>query len=403
MERKGKFFFTSESVTEGHPDKVCDQISDAVLDSVLTDDPAGRVACETFVTRGMVIVGGEITTKTFVDVDQLVRKVVREIGYDHPKYGFDAASCAVLNAIGRQSPDIAQGVDTGGAGDQGLMIGYASRETPELMPLPIMLAHKLARRLMEVRKSKTLPYLGPDGKSQVTVEYLDGRPLRVDTVVLSSQHTEDILDKTGDQITEKSRQEMIETIIRPVLGKRLIDNKTRFLINPTGKFVVGGPASDTGMTGRKIIVDTYGGWAAHGGGAFSGKDPTKVDRSACYMARYIAKNVVAAGLASEVTVQLAYAIGVAEPVGVYFNTHGTGLVDETKIEAAVRRNFQLTPKGIITSLKLRRPVYRATAAYGHFGRNEANFEWEKTDKADILRDELLGKSAKGSRKALAAA
>jgi len=391
MQRSGRFYFTSESVTEGHPDKVCDQISDAVLDAVLADDPMGRVACETFVTRGMVIVGGEITTKTFVDVDKLVREVVTKIGYDHPKFGFDSHSCAVLNAIGRQSPDIAQGVDTGGAGDQGIMFGYASQETPELMPLPIVLAHKLVRKLSEVRRANDLPYLGPDGKSQVTVEYLDGRPLRADTVVLSTQHTEDILDKSGEQITEKSRQEIIDTVIRPVLGKRLIDDKTRFLINPTGKFVIGGPASDTGVTGRKIIVDTYGGRAPHGGGAFSGKDPTKVDRSACYMARYIAKNVVAAGLAEECTVQLAYAIGVAEPVGVYFDTHGTGKVDEAKIEAAVRKHFQLTPKGIIQSLKLRRPVYRQTAAYGHFGRTEADFTWEKTDKADALRELLGGK------------
>jgi len=313
MDRKGKYFFTSESVTEGHPDKVCDQISDAVLDAVLAEDPMGRVACETFVTRGMVIVGGEITTKAYVNVDHLVREVVKEIGYDHPKFGFDSSACGVLNGIGQQSPDIAQGVDTGGAGDQGIMFGYACRETPELMPLPITLAHRLVRKLSETRRKKDLGYLGPDGKSQVTVEYLDGRPLRVDAVVLSTQHTEDILDKTGDQITEKSRQEMIDTIIRPVLGKRLIDAKTKFFINPTGKFVVGGPASDTGVTGRKIIVDTYGGYAPHGGGAFSGKDPTKVDRSAAYMARYIAKNVVAAGLAEKCTVQLGYAIGVADP------------------------------------------------------------------------------------------
>ncbi|HVC09477.1 MAG TPA: methionine adenosyltransferase [Elusimicrobiota bacterium] len=404
MQRQGRYFFTSESVTEGHPDKVCDQISDAVLDAVLAEDPTGRVACETFVSRGMVIVGGEITTDTFVDVDDLVRKVVRGIGYDHPKYGFDAASCAVLNAIGRQSPDIAQGVDTGGAGDQGIMFGYACRETPELMPLPIMLAHRLVRKLSEVRRSKTLDYLGPDGKSQVTVEYLDGRPLRADTVVLSTQHTDEILDRTGSQITEKAKNEIIDAVIRPVLGKRLIDAKTRFLINPTGKFVVGGPASDTGVTGRKIIVDTYGGRAPHGGGAFSGKDPTKVDRSACYMSRYIAKNVVAAGLAEECTVQLAYAIGVAEPVGVYFDLHGTGEVDETRLEAAVRKHFSLTPKGIIQSLKLRRPIYQATAAYGHFGREESSFEWEKTDKAQTLRDELLGKApAKASRRAVAAA
>jgi S-adenosylmethionine synthetase len=392
MDRKGKYFFTSESVTEGHPDKVCDQISDAVLDAVIKADPMGRVACETFVTRGMVIVGGEITTKTYVEVDELARRVIRGIGYDNSKYGFDATSCAVLNAIGRQSPDISQGVDTGGAGDQGLMFGYACRETPELMPLPITLAHKLVRRLSMARRENILPYLGPDGKSQVTVEYLDGRPLRVDIVVLSTQHTPEILDRSGNQITEKAKKEIIDTIIRPVLGKRLLDNKTRFFVNPTGKFVIGGPASDTGVTGRKIIVDTYGGYAPHGGGAFSGKDPTKVDRSACYMARYIAKNVVAAGLAEKCTVQLAYAIGVAEPVGVYFDTHGTGICDESKIEAAVRRNFSLTPKGIIQTLKLRRPIYQKTAAYGHFGREEEDFEWEKTDRAAALRDETLGHS-----------
>ena len=401
MQRKGTYYFTSESVTEGHPDKVCDQISDAVLDAVLAEDPTGRVACETFVTRGMVIVGGEITTKTFVDVDALVRDVVRDIGYNHPKYGFDATSCAVMNAIGRQSPDIAQGVDTGGAGDQGIMFGYASRETTELMPLPIMLAHELTQKLADVRKNNTLPYLGPDGKSQVTVEYLDGLPVRAETVVVSTQHPEEILDKSGKQITEKSRNEIIDTIIRPVLGKRLIDDKTRFLINPTGKFVVGGPASDTGVTGRKIIVDTYGGRAPHGGGAFSGKDPTKVDRSACYMARYIAKNVVAAGLAEECTVQLAYAIGVAEPVGLYFDTHGTGVVDEAKIEQAVRKLFKLTPKGIIDSLELRRPIYRKTAAYGHFGRTDSSFKWEKTDKAELLAETLGVK--KSSKKTLALA
>ncbi len=396
----GTYHFTSESVTEGHPDKVCDQISDGVLDAVLKDDPTGRVACETFVSRGVVIVGGEITTKTFVDVDQLARQVVTEIGYDHPKYGFDAATCAVLNAIGRQSPDIAQGVDTGGAGDQGIMFGYACRETPELMPLPIMLAHRLCQKLASVRRSNELDYLGPDGKSQVTVEYVDGRPLRVDTVVVSTQHTPDILDRSGKQITDKARNEIIEAIIKPILGKRLMDKQTRCLINPTGKFVVGGPISDTGVTGRKIIVDTYGGRAPHGGGAFSGKDPTKVDRSACYMARYIAKNVVASGAADRCTVQLAYAIGVAEPVGVYFDTHGTGQVDESRIEAAVRKHFPMTPRGIIQTLKLRRPIYRATAAYGHFGREDAGFEWEKTDRAEVLREELLGKS---SKKALAAA
>jgi S-adenosylmethionine synthetase len=401
MQRKGKYFFNSESVTEGHPDKVCDQISDAVLDAVLAEDPTGRVACETFVARGLVIVGGEITTKNLIDVDKLVRQVVKDIGYTRPEYAFDSASCAVLNAIGRQSPDIAQGVDTGGAGDQGIMFGYACRETDELMPLPIVLAHKLVKRLADVRRSGQLSYLGPDGKSQVSVEYLDGRPVRVDTVVLSTQHGPEILDKTGDTITEKARKEIIDVIIRPVLGKRLIDEKTRFLVNPTGKFVVGGPASDTGLTGRKIIVDTYGGRAPHGGGAFSGKDPTKVDRSACYMARYIAKNVVAAGLAEECTVQLAYAIGVAEPVGVYFDTHGTGQADEARIEAAVRKLFPMTPKGIIDTLKLRRPIYRQTAAYGHFGRTEKGFEWEKTDKAEALREEVLGKGAK--RRALAVA
>ncbi len=402
MQRKGKFFFNSESVTEGHPDKVCDQISDAVLDAVLAKDPTGRVACETFVARGLVIVGGEITTKAMLDVDALVRQVVKEIGYTRPEYAFDSASCAVLNAIGRQSPDIAQGVDTGGAGDQGIMFGYACRETDELMPLPIMLAHKLTKKLADVRRAGLLSYLGPDGKSQVSVEYLDGRPVRADTIVLSTQHGPEILDKSGNQITEKARKEIIDTVIRPVLGKRLIDGKTRFLVNPTGKFVVGGPASDTGLTGRKIIVDTYGGRAPHGGGAFSGKDPTKVDRSACYMARYIAKNVVAAGLAEECTVQLAYAIGVAEPVGVYFDTHGTGAAPEGRIETAVRQLFPMTPKGIIDTLKLRRPIYRQTAAYGHFGRTEPGFEWEKTDKAEALREEVLGKGAK-AKKALAVA
>ncbi|MBI5597081.1 MAG: methionine adenosyltransferase [Elusimicrobia bacterium] len=401
MQRTGRHFFTSESVTEGHPDKVCDQISDGVLDSIFAQDPMARVACETFISRGLVIVGGEITTKSYVDVDKLVRKVVNEIGYNHPKFGFSHELCAVMNTIGTQSPDIAQGVDTGGAGDQGMMFGYACRETPELMPLPIMLAHRLARRLSEVRKKGILPYLGPDGKSQVTVEYLDGRPLRVDTVVLSTQHTEEILDKTGEQITEKARKELIDTIIRPVLGKRLLDEKTIIHVNPTGKFVVGGPVSDTGVTGRKIIVDTYGGAAPHGGGAFSGKDPTKVDRSACYMARYIAKNLVAAGLAEECTVQLAYAIGVAEPVGVYVNTHGTGAVSEEKLSALVRKHFLLTPKGIIATLKLRRPIFRQTAAYGHFGRDEAGFEWERTDKAAALR-EAAGTKGKGAR-ALAAA
>ena len=382
---RGRYFFTSESVTEGHPDKVCDQISDAVLDEVLKQDPTGRVACESFVTVGLAIVGGEITTKGYVEVGDLVREVVKDIGYTDPKYGFNYSTCAVLNAIGKQSPDISQGVDTGGAGDQGLMVGYACNETEELMPLPITLAHKLSKRLADVRKKNILPYLGPDGKSQVTIEYLNDRPVRVDTIVLSSQHTDDILDKTGKKITEKSRQEIIKAVVGPVVPKNLLDSKTKYYVNPTGKFLIGGPQSDTGMTGRKIIVDTYGGWAPHGGGAFSGKDPTKVDRSACYMARYVAKNVVAAGLASQCTVQLAYAIGVAEPVSVLVDTHGTGKVPGETLTKWVREIFPLTPKGIIEHLRLRRPFYRKTAAYGHFGRNDPDFTWEKTDKAGELR------------------
>jgi len=389
-----RYVFTSESVTEGHPDKVCDQISDAVLDEVLRQDPTGRVACETFITVGLCIVGGEITTKGYVEVADLVRKVVREIGYTHPKYGFNYESCAVLNAIGRQSPDIAQGVDTGGAGDQGLMIGYACKETSELMPLPIMLSHYLTRRLAEVRKKGILKYLGPDGKSQVTVEYREGKPFRVDTIVVSSQHTEEILDKTGKKITKAAIDEIIKKVILPVIPAKLLDNNTKYYVNPTGKFVIGGPQSDTGVTGRKIIVDTYGGMAAHGGGAFSGKDPTKVDRSACYMARYVAKNIVAAGLADRCTVQLAYAIGVAEPVSVMIDTHETADIDKETLVNAVRKVFPLTPKGIIEHLKLRRPIYRATAAYGHFGRTEDTFTWEKTDKASALRKELgLGAAA----------
>src|SRR3954470_20581800 len=381
-----RFVFTSESVTEGHPDKVCDQISDAVLDEVLRQDPTGRVACETFITVGLCIVGGEITTKGYVEVADLVRKVVREIGYTHPKYGFNFESCSVLNAIGRQSPDIAQGVNVGGAGDQGLMIGFACRETPELMPLPIMQAHAITRRLAEVRKRGILKYLGPDGKSQVTVEYREGKPFRIDTVVVSSQHTEEILDKTGKKITKAAIDEIIDKVVLPVLPAKMLDKNTKYYVNPTGKFVVGGPQSDTGVTGRKIIVDTYGGMAAHGGGAFSGKDPTKVDRSACYMARYVAKNIVAAQLADRVEVQLAYAIGVAEPVSVFVDTFGTGKVDSEKLEAAVRKNFKLTPKGIIESLDLRRPIYKKTAAYGHFGRTEKEFTWEATNKATALRE-----------------
>jgi len=381
------FLFTSESVTEGHPDKICDRISDEVLDDVLRQDPAGRVACETFVTIGLVIVGGEITTKGWVDVHNLVRRTIKDIGYTDNKHGFTYNSCSVLNAIGPQSPDIAQGVDIGGAGDQGFMVGYACRETAELMPMPIMLAHKLCRRLAEVRKNKTLGYLGPDGKSQVTMEYRDGHPSRIDTVVVSSQHSEEILDETGKKITNKAREEIIEQVILQILPKQLIDSGTRFLVNPTGKFVVGGPQSDTGMTGRKIIVDTYGGTAAHGGGAFSGKDPTKVDRSACYMARYIAKNVVAAGLADYCTIQLAYAIGVAEPVSVMVFTDGTGQVPESHIAKLIRKHFELTPLGIIRHLDLRRPIYAKTSAYGHFGRTEDNFTWEKTDKAELLKKE----------------
>jgi len=379
------YLFTSESVTEGHPDKICDRISDEVLDEVLRQDPQGRVACETFVTVGLVIVGGEITTSGWVDVHNLVRRTVQDIGYTSNKHGFVYNNCCVLNAIGSQSPDIAQGVDTGGAGDQGFMVGYACRETQELMPMPIMLAHKLCRRLAEVRKSKTLEYLGPDGKSQVTMEYRDGQPARIDTVVVSSQHTEEILDDTGKKITNKSREEIIDHVVLQILPKELIDKDTRFLVNPTGKFVVGGPQSDTGMTGRKIIVDTYGGSAAHGGGAFSGKDPTKVDRSASYMARYIAKNVVASGLADHCIIQLAYAIGVAEPVSVMVFTDGSGKIPEKRISELIRKNFDLTPRGIMESLNLRRPIYAKTAAYGHFGRTEETFTWEKTDKAQQLK------------------
>lgn len=378
------FFFTSESVTEGHPDKVCDQISDAILDEILKKDKKGRVACETFITVGLVIVGGEITTHTYVDIPRLVRDLIRDIGYTHSKYGFNYTTCAILNAIGRQSPDISQGVDVGGAGDQGMMIGYACRDTKELMPLPIQLSHELTQRLSVVRKKKVLPYLGPDGKSQVTVEYRDGAPFRVDTVVISSQHTDEILDRTGKKITNRAKAEIIEKVVLPVIPKKYLDAKTRYLVNPTGKFVVGGPQSDTGMTGRKIIVDTYGGWAAHGGGAFSGKDPTKVDRSACYQARHIAKNVVASGLADECTVQLAYAIGVAEPVSVMIETNGTGRVPDGRLTQLVRRLFPLTPRGIIDYLKLLRPIYLKTASYGHFGRNEPEFTWEKTNRAGEL-------------------
>lgn len=383
---KGKYYLTSESVGNGHPDKVCDQISDAVLDAVLRDDPQGRVACETFITTGLVVVGGEITTKTYVDVQKLVRRVLTEIGYTDHKYGFNASTCGILNVIVGQSPDIAQGVDTGGAGDQGIMIGYACDETPELMPLPIVLAHKLVQRVEEVRKNGTLEYLGPDCKSQVTVEYEDGTPRRVDAVVLACQHTEEILDKTGKRITEEARNEIIKTIATPILGK-LTDSKTKYYVNETGKFVVGGPQSDTGMTGRKIIVDTYGGVVSHGGGAFSGKDPTKVDRSATYMARYVAKNIVAAKLAHKCWIQLSYVIGRADPVSIMIDTFGTGKISDQDLVELVRKHFDLTPRGIIRDLDLQRPIYQKTAAYGHFGREE--FTWEKTPKAAVLEKAAL--------------
>jgi S-adenosylmethionine synthetase len=373
-----KHLFTSESVTEGHPDKIADQISDAVLDAVLTEDPTGRVACETLLTTGLIIVAGEITTNAKLDYTQIARETVREIGYTRAKFGFDSETCGVIVAMDRQSPHIAMGVDTGGAGDQGMMFGYACNETQELMPMPIMMAHQLTRKLAEVRKEGLLDYLRPDGKSQVTVEYENGRPVRVDTVVISSQHSEDVSN-------EKLRDEITQHVIRAVVPAEMMDGNTKFHINPTGRFVVGGPQGDTGLTGRKIIVDTYGGAGAHGGGAFSGKDPTKVDRSACYMARYIAKNIVAAGLAERCEVQLAYAIGVAEPVSVLVDTVGTGKVDEDKLSDLVREHFQLTPAGIIESLDLRRPIFKKTAAYGHFGRSEPEFTWERTDKAEALR------------------
>ncbi|KPL03410.1 MAG: S-adenosylmethionine synthetase [candidate division Zixibacteria bacterium SM1_73] len=382
------FFFTSESVAEGHPDKLCDLISDAVLDEVIRQDPKGRVACETFITVGLVIVGGEITTKGYVDLPILVRNLVKKIGYTDAKYGFNHSGCAILNAIGSQSPDIAQGVNVGGAGDQGLMIGYACKETPELMPMPIMLAHKLCKRLAEVRKKKILPYLGPDGKSQVTVEYVNGMPLRVDKVVLACQHTEEILDQTGKSITQKAREEIIENVVKPVIESKLLDEKTKYFVNATGKFVIGGPQSDTGMTGRKIIVDTYGGRIPHGGGAFSGKDPTKVDRSASYMARYISKNVIAAELAEKFMIQLAYVIGEADPVSIMVNTFGTGKIPDQKFLELIKKHFQLTPQGIIEMLNLQRPIYEETAVYGHFGRNEPNFTWEKTDKAEDLKKDV---------------
>jgi S-adenosylmethionine synthetase len=374
-----RHLFTSESVTEGHPDKMADQISDSVLDAVLKDDPKGRVACEVLITTGICVVSGEITTTTYVDVPRLVRGVIEDIGYSDANFGFDSKTCGIINSIQSQSPDIAMGVDTGGAGDQGLMFGFACDETPELMPLPIMMAHKLVRQLSEVRRAGKLDFLRPDGKSQVSVEYAGNKPKRIEAVVVSTQHDDKIS-------TEELRAQVKKHIIDPVVPSNLVDSSTKFHINPTGRFVIGGPYGDTGLTGRKIIVDTYGGMGRHGGGAFSGKDPTKVDRSACYMARYIAKNLVASGLATRCEVQLAYAIGVAEPVSVMVHTFGTGVVEEERLVELVREQFPLTPKGMIDHLKLRRPIYRLTSAFGHFGRTEPSFSWEANDKAAALRD-----------------
>ena len=376
-----EYLFTSESVTEGHPDKIADQVSDAVLDAILTQDPTGRVACETLLTTGLVVVAGEITTSCYVDIPKVARETIREVGYTRAKYGFDSETCAVITAIDEQSGDIAMGVDALGAGDQGLMFGYACNETPELMPMPIMLAHRLVERLSQVRRRGELDYLRPDGKSQVSVRYVDGRPVAVETVVISTQHSPDVT-------LEKIRQDIIEKVVLPTIPGELLDRKkATFHINPTGRFVTGGPMGDTGLTGRKIIVDTYGGSCPHGGGAFSGKDPTKVDRSACYMARHVAKNVVAAGLAERAQVQVAYAIGVAEPVSVMMETFGTGKVPSSKLEQMVRRHFDFTPAGIIKYLNLRRPIYKKTAAFGHFGRNEPEFTWERTDRVKDLRDD----------------
>jgi len=381
-----KFLFTSESVTEGHPDKIADQISDGVLDAVMASDPKGRVACETLLTTGLIVIAGEITTSTFVDFDGVARGIVKEIGYDRAKYGFDAETCGILSAVKPQSPDIAMGVDTGGAGDQGMMFGYACDETPELMPMPIQLAHQLMQKHAEVRKKKAVDFFRPDAKSQVSIEYVNGRPARVDTVVISTQHS----DKASNS---DIREAVIEQVIKPVLPPAMFDKTTKIHVNPTGRFVTGGPMGDAGLTGRKIIVDTYGGYGRHGGGAFSGKDPSKVDRSACYMARYVAKNIVAAGLARKVEVQLAYAIGVAEPVSVMADTFGTGTIPNHQITELIRGFFKLTPKGIIETLDLRRPIYKPTAAYGHFGRTGPGFTWEKTDKADAIRKEAASRGA----------
>ena len=393
---KGNYLFASESVTEGHPDKVCDQISDSVLDEIFRKEltqkggciEAARVACETFVTVGMVVVGGEITTTAYIDLNQIVRGTLKDIGYTDYKYGFDYRSGAILNAIGRQSPDIAQGVKTGGAGDQGMMVGFAIDETPELMPMPIMLAHKLTKRLAEVRKKNILKYLGPDGKSQVTVEYENWRPVRIKSVVVATQHTDDVLDKRdSSRMSKKAVSEIIEKVVRPVLPKWMCRKDPEYHINETGKFVVGGPQSDTGMTGRKIIVDTYGGMCAHGGGAFSGKDPTKVDRSAAYMTRYVAKNVIKAGLAKRCEIHVSYVIGRAQPLSLTMNTYGTNRIPEGEIKRLVHKHFDFTPRAIIKKLDLLRPIYRKTAAYGHFGREDKDFAWERTDKAAILRKE----------------
>jgi S-adenosylmethionine synthetase len=381
MSKNGRHLFTSESVTEGHPDKIADQISDAVLDTLLAQDPYSRVACETMVTTGLAFLAGEITTKAYADLPTIVRETIKGVGYTRAKYGFDYETCAVISAIHEQSPDIAQGVDPGGAGDQGLMFGYACNETEELMPLPIMLAHKLTRRLTQVRREEIVDYLRPDGKSQVTVEYEGDKPVRVEAVIISAQHSDLVKIET-------IREDIQEKVIQAVIPAGLLDSKTKYFINPTGRFVVGGPQGDCGLTGRKIIVDTYGGVGSHGGGAFSGKDPTKVDRSASYMARHIAKNIVAAGLAERLELQIAYAIGVPDPVSVMADTLGSGKVEEARLVAAIREIFPLTPKGIIEYLNLRRPVFKKTAAYGHFGRVEPEFTWERTDKAEALRKHL---------------